>query len=331
MKKYKKWLVWCSLFLLVFLLAGFFSYGDIESSREKELEKYSVILYQYTDNGWQSLSQGIWQAERDLNVDVNLITMAKEADVESQKELIDREVQNGAQGILVAAVDSQALKEKLEKVSKSIPVVTVETGVGDEITHIGANDYQMGYSLGEKILEDNGENMECRVAVIKEYMQRNSVQQRYNGLLDALKLDDRVKIVEWTRGVGDYDLALYLKTELSSWYEDAVVALDKYTMEALIDGQELKSTEAENLNVEVSRSLLYGIGNTEKIVNGLDVGEVQALVYQNEFNAGYQGVETLIQKKHKDFSGKSPVIKQQLVERETLYETENQRLLFPIL
>lgn len=329
MRKYKKWLGWGIFLAAVVALLAFVYYGNASVMPRDEPEKYSVILYQYTDNSWGSLSEGVEQAGRDYGVSISYVTMAIDAKKEDQEALIDREIENGAQGLLVSAVDSEGLKEKLLEAEKKVPVVTVETGVGEEITHIGADDYQMGYTLGEKLLEDYKGKGSCQVAVIKEYMERLSVKERYQGLRDALESGEvRTEIVEWIRGEGDYNLALYLKTKCSAWSEKAVVALDKYSMEELIEGGQM--LRAESGEKDMGLPLFYGIGNTDIIVNGLDQGEVQALAYQNEFNAGYQGMETLIQKKRdKGYSSRS--IKYQLVTKDTLYETENQRLLFPIV
>lgn len=329
MKKYRKWLGWGALLVIVLLLFWFFYYGSDDLEQKKEPEKYSVILYQYTDNSWASLHEGVEQAAIDYDVSINYVTMAVDAGVEDQKALIDRELDNGAQGLLVAAVDSEGLKEKLAEAEKKVPVVTVETGVSDEITHIGADDYKMGYELGKKVLEDFSGKKRTAVAVIKEYMERRSVQERYRGVMDAIKeAGQKAAAVDWTRGEGDYDLSLYLKTEASDWRGGPVIALDKYSMEELLEGCQILKSEFQEGQIELP--LLYGIGNTDVIVNGLDQGRVQALVYQNEFNAGYQGMEALIQKKRKKSMG-SRRIKYQLVTRDTLYETENQRLLFPIV
>ena len=116
MKKYRKWLGWGAVLVIVLLLFWFFYYGSDGLNRKKAPEKYSVILYQHTENSWASLNEGVEQAAIDYGVDVNYVTMAIHAGVREQEALIDREIENGAQGLLVAAVDSEGLKEKLADV-----------------------------------------------------------------------------------------------------------------------------------------------------------------------------------------------------------------------
>lgn len=227
-------------------------------------------------------------------------------------------------------MDSEKVKEKLLEIEKDIPVITIETGVGEEITHIGTDDYEMGYDLGVKILEDYQGIGPCYVTIIKEYMERISVQERFRGLMDALEITGRdVRIKTCARGEGDYNLALFLRKEMSEWYQDAVVALDKNTLEQSIEARQYWEAEKSERKPAFHLPGLYGIGNTEKTVNGLDSASVKALAYQNEFNMGYQGLEILINKKKNMFQDEVPVIKNQIVEKDTLYETENQRLLFP--
>lgn len=332
MRKYKKWLVSGTLFLGIVLLFLFYTYGSQAAVKEEEREHYSVILYQYTDNGWQLLDEGIRQAEEDFGVEVNVVTMAKDDRAKEQQDLIEREIENGAQGILVAAVDSEELREQLLEIDKKIPVVTIENYVDEKITHIGADDYQIGFALGQKILKDYETKRPFYVTVIKEYLERASVQKRYEGLMDALKtVGGEVRVKNCKRGEGDYDLALFLGKEMSEWNQDVIVALDKYTLEQSIEARRRQEAEMSGSKGETSElPMFYGIGNTEKTVDGLDDGSVKAMIYQNEFNMGYQGLEVLINKKKNMPADEIPVIRQQIVEKDTLYETENQRLLFPI-
>lgn len=69
-------------------------------------------------------------------------------------------------------------------------------------------------------------------------------------------------------------------------------------------------------------------GNTLQTVTDLDNGLLQGFVYQNEFNMGYEGIQTLVDKEKKGYFTEQVNIKYKLVTQDTLYESDNERLLF---
>ena len=113
MKKRQK-MFSAAMILLILGLTFLFLYQEFYDSGNVVGNEYSVILYQYTDSDWTSLLEGIRQAAEDENVVVNFVTMPVDGTVENEIELLEREVENGADGILMAAVDSALLKEKTE-------------------------------------------------------------------------------------------------------------------------------------------------------------------------------------------------------------------------
>lgn len=294
--------------------------------RNLENKKYSVILYQNTENDWASLLEGIKQAAYDAQAEVNYVTLPQNGTAEDAISMMKREEANGAEGILLAAVDSEALEKAVEDMRERIPIVTVETGVGEGDADVTANNYAMGQELGKKVAEDlksqenvKEDSQKYSVAIICEFMERSSVSLRYQGLKDYLEEQEEIQIMEWSRAAGDYNLTLLIEKMINEKGDrTAVVALDKYATEALIDANAKRGRE---------NCLRYGFGSTEKIVSGLDKGNLTALMYQNEFNMGYLGLNKLINQKRKNMT---ETVMYKIVTRDTLYEEENQRLLFPI-
>ena len=127
------------------------------------------------------------------------------------------------------------------------------------------------------------------------------------------------------RGDGDFSLRLLIETRLvrSGIY---VAALDKFCTEEDVAARESKQTRVENSADGIK---VYGIGNTTQIVSDLDSGKLEALVYQNEFNMGYEGIQAILNKNKKGYTLSDYDIPHKLVTRDTLYEKENERLLFP--
>lgn len=334
--------IWAVILAAVLIVGGLYYLEIIQESRGREPAVYSVILYQNMDNEWESLVDGINQAEDDLDVTVRYVYLKEGATAEDQAEMIEREVSAGASGILLAAVDSEELGKYIKDKNVLVPVVAVETGLGEysgELeSYISADNYAMGQLLGEKILKDMEEETDFRfrvVTVVAEYLERESVAERYRGLRETLeKASEEVQIQEISRQEGDFSLQLFIQTELVN-SGDYIAALDKFSTReaaaAVPSAADLyRSVEEDGQYLEKKRTLkIYGIGNTAQTVNALDSGSLEALVFQNEFNMGYEGLQALVDKEEKGYVKSGIEIMHKLVTREEMYEPENERILFP--
>lgn len=329
MLRQKRWKVWAAVLAAVLIL-GFVYYLGINRDTEKaEPPTYSVILYQHTDNEWDTLIDGIRQAEKDKDVNVNYVTMAKEDTAKDQALLVQQEIDNGTAGILLAAVDSEELLREFSTMSISVPLYFLETGAGKDAVLFSADNYAMGCALGEQILrdmEEDGAGDGAAVTVLTEYMERDSVQERYQGLKDTLEQSDReIRIQEEARSAGDYSLRLFIGTLFnhSGLY---IAALDKFSAEEAAAAWSVNRDVWTGAPVEFK---IYGIGNTAQTVNDLDNGNLRCLVYQNEFNMGYQGLAAMAANRMDTWIKENTHIKFHTVTKATLYDSENERLLFP--
>lgn len=326
LKKRLQWRLWMVFLIAAVILGGLYYYG-VFARQKKNPAAYSVILYQNTLDEWTTLVEGAAQAEEDLELDVNYVYFSSDDTAQEQAAVIRREINAGASGILLAAVDSEGVREALGTTVFSIPVVCVETGAGEEFPVIRADDRAMGRALGRAILKDmDRSGGKRRVMVLKEYMQRDSVRLRYEGLMEVLKAaEERVVIEECTRQDKKSDIGRLVGKKLQD-EPPYLVALDKYVTE-----QAAEVWEAERQKYEKKGFVckIYGIGNTAKTVNDLDNENIEALIYQNEFNMGYQGITYLAEERKKSWIDKNVNIRYGVVTRESLYEDENQRLLFP--
>lgn len=325
MRRRFHWRIWTVFLAAAVILAGLYYYGVFARKRKAPVV-YSVILYQNTLDEWGTLVEGMTQAEEDLNIHVNYVYLAKEDTVAEQVSVIRRELRNGSSGILFAAIDSEEIQKAFDTTVFPVPVICVETGAGKKFPVIRSDDRAMGHALGEAILEDMEKTgSERKVTVMKEYVQRDSVKMRYQGLMDAFEeAEEKVIVEEHKRHNTQFGLSRFLA---AAFYDGNpyLVTLDKYVTEqaAFVWSRDRQKYEKNGVSCKI-----FGIGNTVQTVNGLDNGDIEALVYQNEFNMGYQAVTYLAEKKKKNWIEENVNIGYGIVTRETLYEDKNQRLLF---
>ena len=67
-------------------------------ARQEPVE-ISVILRETESGTWSATRQGMEQAAMDLNVELRVLTLSRENDAEEQRDLLEREVASGADGV----------------------------------------------------------------------------------------------------------------------------------------------------------------------------------------------------------------------------------------
>ena len=305
-----------------------------DSSAKEERCRISIIVYGTNLDRWAFMREGISQGAKDFGAEVSVINMSSEADAKEQIDLLSREIENGAQGILMAAADSEAVNEAVTAAAAKVPVLMIETGIKDSDKTLGllaADDYGMGKMLGEMVGSEHR-----KIALIYEYTERDSVKRRYQGFMDGVGEDADVLL--WERGEGDFRLSLYIdKMYRMEGDGRALVALDDVALEQTLDAvteiREKKHREESPEHMQQAPEV-YGIGATDKIVYYLDKGSIGGLVFQNEFSIGYLGMEQMVNYLDNEASVRQMQeisIEYYKATRENMYDPELQRLLFPIV
>ncbi|NLG03125.1 MAG: substrate-binding domain-containing protein [Clostridia bacterium] len=326
MKK-SRFLLIAGIILIIILLMMAYYYYSIQGEENKEKVSVSVIVYGEDTERWENLRRGAEQAAEKISdegtfVEVNLMTTMSERDAQEQIYLIQREIKRGADALIIASCNYVAVKEYFETIDRSIPVIFVESGIGENSDYqfVSADNYKMGYSLGEEILKK--EISKVKIAVIEDGTNRDSLLERKRGLQDALQ-EKISKIVTWKRSKNEENIQtmLFLQRELTEEAVDVVVALDNTSTEAIVSA-------VQNLNKDVK---IYAIANTEMAIYHLDNKTIESMVVQNEFSMGYIAIEQLM--KHSEYADEE--LKNHVtfiaVDKRRLYLKKNQKLLFPFV
>ncbi len=324
----RKAFLWLSITAVaLFLLLAVLYYGLI-GGEDKKTVNISVILYGGNiSSQWENLQLGAEQAAKDLGAEINIVKTDRENDIIEQAALIAREINNGASALMIAACDSERMKEYLDYARIKIPVIMIESGVGEENATpvVSADNYAMGKALGEAIVEQ--ESPQIKVAIIGEHRYRDSVARRYEGLTDALagKIE---KQVVWSRNENEQNFQpmIFLQRELTEEAVDVVVALDNLAADAIID-----ATKNLNKSVKFKSVKIYAIANTDKAVFYLDEGVIETLIYENEFSIGYLGVKKLLGEMDYENDALQKMVEFREVTKQDMYTDGNQKLLFPFV
>ncbi len=315
--------------ILVFLLllAAFcicfsvYAFGILVEDNPPRVYNISVIVRGKNSESWDSVKQGCDQAASEMNVELSFITLSEENDAAEQAALLNRELEGGADAAILAAADSEGLVPAVEQAAAKIPVICIESPVNSSrvSSFISADNYQMGVQLGQEIMASG--NARKRIAVIESSWRCDNVRRRMEGLASTLGSLGG-KMIHWQLPDNSMQAAQMLDEQLKKGEADVVIALDVTALE--LAAQAIPGSYTESVK-------LFGIGSTGRVASFLEQGTISATIVQNDFGIGYLGVKSAVDAIEARPVASTFEVEHRLINIENMYDTENQRLLFPFI
>lgn len=285
-----------------------------EKHHRPTLLEMSVILRD-GDGAVSTMRKGMEQAAKDLNVELRFLTPSEDNSAAEQVELLEREVTGAAPAILLIPSDRETLGSAVSAAAGKTTLVTLETDMSawGAAAAISADHQALGEALGTAAL--NGVPAGGTVLLLDSLPGDNGIRQRLEAAKAVLEREGRqVRICRWTCGSTSFGDILRIERP------SAVIAFEAA---ALSDMAELSKGEP-------AFPLLYGCGSTAGIAAALEKSRVTAITAVNVFSAGYLAVEAGAKlARHENWTGVSTV-GFSIVRKETMYDSDNQKLLFPV-
>lgn len=290
----------------------------ISGQNKKALDKVSVILENAGDSQWSALKYGLKMAAEEQGIELAVVDVEEGLDAEAQKKVLEREIEDGADALIVQPVLEKNDQEVLKKIEKRVPVMLVgyEAEKGEtryDLPVIKEDNYEMGQALAEEMLKDfEGNIEEKKIGLLLASTDSNMLSSRECGFKDALE-DKNANILELSLD------SLLNREENTESKVDIVIALDDSNLTAI--GEYLASSQPHG-------ELLYGIGQSTEAIYYLDKGIAECVVVPDEFNVGYQSLSEVARKLDHYFENmKKQTVSYSVIRKETLFSKENQELL----
>lgn len=298
------------LSILFWLLA----FAPGEKHHQPPLLEMSVILRD-GDGAVSTMRKGMEQAAQDLNVELRFLIPAEDNSAVQQAQLLEREVAGAASAVLLIPADREALGDAVSAAAGKTTLVTVETdmtawGAAASIT---MDHQELGAALGAAAL--NGVPEGGTVLLLDSLPGDNGIRERMEAAKAVLEREGRqARVYKWDPDTTSLPDILRIERPR------AIIAFEAA---ALADVAELSRGED-------TFPLLYGCGSTASIAAALEKGRVTAITAVNVFSAGYLAVEAAAAlARHEDWTAAAPVAFS-IVRQETMYDSDNQKLLFPV-
>lgn len=276
---------------------------DAVSAPEKR--RIAVIPKGTTHVFWTSVEAGAKKAGEELGVDIIWKGPLDESDRSSQIQLMQQFVGDGVDGIVLAPLDSIALVGSVRNAAQNqVPVAIIDSGIEaeqgkDYVSFVATNNELGGKLGGEKLAEIL--NQMGDVVLLRYAAGSASTTNRENGFMSAMDQADGIQVISENQYAG------------STAGEAQTVALNMVDVlkqangifcpnESSTDGM-LQALRKQGLAGKVT---FVGFDASPPLVEALRNGEIDALVVQNPYQMGYQGVKALVA--HLDGQSVEPLI-----------------------
>lgn len=295
---------------MLFLLSLVYSF-----TRPKSQEAYQFHAYlrnTFDDNGYNVLKQGMEQAANDYKIELSFSVM--EEDGEQQVDLLKQEVEAGVEGFII-----EPKQEPFDfNQAITVPFVYVnQQELVDQIPVVSADNHQSGYVLGKEMLATTNE--QGRVLVVRPKVLYSENSENYVGLQQAFS-EQQVAFDEWIIEEGQIDSLIQHLSEKKDYL--GIVSLSLELSEALGKAKKQEKT--------FENQALYGFGLSNQLLNFIEQGVFQGVGVSNQFAVGYAAVVQLMSQVSGEYQ-RIPGIDTLFVTKENLFDTDNQKLLFPLI
>lgn len=308
---------------VILLLSGIRILSDAERPRYQ----VSVVVDESASGRWLPFREGLLQAAKDNNIELNFVSTDTLVSVQQEGKIISREIQNGANGVIVAFRASEGTSEMLRGFTGQSLLELVDTEVesegNDTIGTVTMDSAEIGRALREllrtelRLRGDIKENR-LRVGILSGNQQQFSMQEILSTFSEGIE-EENVDISWEISGTEQTEEELRLKNRTNP--VDILLSMDNHSTEQAL--HYLRESRKESVK-------LYGVGTSDELVYGLDSGLIAGLIVPEEFNMGYRALSDLAGRlNHRTANPIKRKIGFRMVSRDNMYLEENQRILFP--
>lgn len=258
---------------ILVLLIALLAFQSFILSNETATYRISVLIENQDDDYWTPFQHGMNQAGVDYNVDVRFMSMSGE-----RASNIAREIENGADAIVLSATPGNTTSDWLNTNTVDIPIITIgsELNCKNVTLHVGADEYILGQKVGIQVAESGNWDNDVVIFVSSNAVSRDPV---YLGLVEYLE-DNKIGYHTAIGPVSNY-LTNMSFTDISP---KLIVGLERQIIEDLCDFAE---TNDKNYNV-------IGVDYTNKLLHYIENGLILSLVIQSKYDLGYISVEMAV-------------------------------------
>jgi ribose transport system substrate-binding protein len=279
---------------LVALLGALAVCGLVPSAPAADKPTIPIIVKDTTSFFWQIVLSGARKAGRDLNVTVPELGAQSESDINGQISILENAVSGKPAAIVIAPTQFAALGKPIDEAAKKVTIIGIDSPADSKAftSFLTTDNVQAGRVAADGLaaaIEQKYGKAEGDVALITSIAGVGSLDQRAKGFKEQLAAKyPGLKLVADKIADGMATTGLNIMTDLIT----ANPNLRGVFASNLIMAQGAGQAIAENKLGDKIK--LIGFDSDEKLVKLLSDGNIAALVVQDPFRMGYDGIKTAL-------------------------------------
>ncbi len=303
------------------VMIAFSAYMILHSDDQEKKKYVSVIVENSGDNRWTAFIQGLNQAAQDDHIVLNVVSTGTFATVEAEANVAVREIENGADGIIIQPVSDDAEGILADALSSTQSVLVCTDVAGEKMQDCIATDgFHTGQMIAEAVKAKENITEETLVGLLSGNQALPVVQECLKGFKETLGL--KSEQIRWDLNQsGLLASPNMLSLSMAVKPVDILISLDNNATEAAVD----YLTGHPGVSCRV-----YGEGRSEKCIYNVDSGVITALAVPDEYTMGYESLERLNQKMtYFNSQQKAEDIGTLMVTKENLHDQDTAWIVFP--
>jgi ribose transport system substrate-binding protein len=255
--------------------------------------RFAVIPKGTTHEFWKSVHAGAVKASRELDVDIVWKGPLREDDLKQQIDLVQSFVAQSVSGIVLAPLSDKGLVGSVKAAGDSrVPVVVFDSDLagGGYVSFVATDNEAAGKAGGNELARRMGKG---NVVLLRYQEGSASTSNREKGFLAAVAAHPEIKVVSDSQ----YGAPTVEAAEKASENLLAAMKADAGGVQGIFTPNEsttfgmLLALRKAGLAGKVH---FVGFDASEKLVQAVRSGEIDALVVQRPFEMGYLSIKTLV-------------------------------------
>ena len=320
-----KWRYFLVSILLVMVI-GLSATSMLYSGTDETKYQISVIVENSAGDRWTPFEAGLEQAAEDRNIRLNLVSTGEFQNLSEERQMIENELQSGADGIITQLYSSSGTADMITEISRRAALELVDTDADAEVDVEGKyaavmpDNNAIGRAIGNELMINYGDKLKGKkIGLISGNQKQYALQKRLDGFISSIE-NSGASVVWVEDGSGAAEERLEYRQK--KVHADIIVAMENDGLEHAVDYLSQTKDKAD----------LYGEGCSDKNVYYLDYGTIHSMIVPNEYNMGYQAVVSVADRLDNKLTPmKDHEISYRVVHKDNMYDTDNQKLLFPII
>ncbi len=238
---------------------------------------------------WKSVQAGAEAAGKEFGYAISWNGPERETDRERQIQIIEDFIVQKVDGVVLAPLDKDALVPSVEKLaSLKIPCAIIDSGITTDkyVTFAATDNYHGGVLAAQRmgqILGGKG-----NVIVLKYVPGSASTTDRENGFIETIQKEfPNMKVVDSKYGQDTVETALQAAEDMLTRNRDVQ---GFYACNAPTAVAALQALQSQN-RPEIK---MVGFDAEKALIDGLKADKIDALIVQNPYKMGYEGVKAVV-------------------------------------